>query len=421
MSGEIFTIAPPPWMQDAKPLAVIHALAEAGFEARYVGGCVRDAVLGRADADRANTDIDIATVAPPETVTKILAAKGIGVVPTGIEHGTVTAIVDRHPFEVTTLRRDVETDGRRAKVVFTDRWEEDAARRDFTMNALSATPAGRVADFFGGREDLAAGIVRFVGEPQARIAEDVLRLLRYFRFHAHYGKGEADQTALVACRSFAHRLPSLSGERIRTEILKLLKAESAAAVWRLMLENGIVSHVLPQARDSERLAALVEREAKFRLEADPLRRLAAVHGGGVAVARAVSDRLKFSRIEADRFAAALAEEPPIAPEIAGQALRAALYRLGRERLLDRWLLAIAATGLPHASAAERLREIERWPIPALPVRGADVLALGVDPGPAVKILLGRVEDWWMAADFRPDRAACLSQLERLLTAERPAV
>lgn len=414
MSGETFRIAPPAWMRDAKPLAVIDALGAAGFEARYVGGCVRDAVLGRA-----NSDIDIATVAPPETVTKILIAAGIGVVPTGIEHGTVTAIVDRHPYEVTTLRRDVETDGRRAKVAFTDRWEEDAARRDFTMNALSATPDGTITDFFCGRADLHAGIVRFVGEAQARIAEDVLRLLRYFRFHAHYGRGEPDAAALAACRSFAHRLPTLSGERVRAETLKLLTADAAAMVWRLMQEIGIVPHVLPQATRTERLDELIRLETELGLAADPLRRLAALHAGGPDVAESVAARLKFSRADADRFADALAEAPPIAAEVGGAELRALQYALGRERFRDRWLLAAAKAALPKAAALSVLRASDGWTTPTLPVKGADVLALGVAPGPAVRALLDAVEGWWIKADFKPDRAACLAELRRLAAAVAP--
>jgi poly(A) polymerase len=286
------------------------------------------------------------------------------------------------------------------------------------MNALFATPAGIVTDFFGGRADLAAGIVRFVGAPAARIGEDVLRLLRYFRFHAHYGRGTAEAEALAACRAFAPSLPNLSGERVRAETLKLLSAANAAAVWRLMQENGILAHLLPAAVSIERLAALIALETALGLAPDPLRRLAALHAGAPASAAAVAQRLKFSRIDSERFAAMLADEPAIAPAPAEATLRMALYRLGRTRLLDRWLLEAARCDLSPKAARARLRAIETWPVPVLPVRGADVLALGVAPGPAVKALLAAVEDWWLAADFAPERAACLAQLQRLAEAQR---
>lgn len=409
MSAETFTLAPPPWMRDARALRVLHTLAEAGYEARYVGGCVRDALAGRTV-----TDIDIATTAPPQTAAQLLQAAGIGVVPTGIDHGTVTAIVERKPFEVTTLRRDVETDGRRAKVAFTDRWEEDAARRDFTMNALFASEDGEVTDFFGGRADLAAGLVRFVGEPQARIAEDVLRLLRYFRFHAHYGKGAADEAALLACRSFAHRLSGLSGERVRAETLKLLAAPRAGEVWRLMRDTGIVAHLLPRALDVARLEALIALEAALGRDADPLLRLAALLPPDGAAA--VAERLKLSRADSERLAAALAPTPVIGAGLCGAALRSVLYRFGLDRVRDRLLLAAAGEGATAESLAPSLQEAARWKIPSLPVRGADALALGLAPGPGVKALLEAVETWWVAEDFAPDRAACLARLREESTA-----
>ena len=230
-----------PWLPAADTRAVLEALMADGKPARLVGGCVRDALAGRPV-----TDVDIATPETPPRVIDLLRAAGLKAVPTGVEHGTVTAVVRGKPFEVTTLRRDVTTDGRHAVVAFTDDWTEDAARRDFTMNALSADPDGRVHDPFDGVADLAAGRVRFVGEARARIREDVLRILRFFRFHAHYGKGAPDADGLAACRELAPLLPRLSAERVATELLKLLKAPDAAATVRMMREAGILAPILAE-------------------------------------------------------------------------------------------------------------------------------------------------------------------------------
>ncbi|MFP5513038.1 MAG: CCA tRNA nucleotidyltransferase, partial [Alphaproteobacteria bacterium] len=264
-------LSPQPWMTAPESRAVFAALDAGGADARFVGGCVRDAWLGRPVKD-----IDVATHAPPERVMELLEAAGIRVIPTGIDHGTVTALCGGKPYEITTLRRDVETDGRHARVEFTDDWMEDAARRDLTMNALSCTPDGAMFDPFGGLADLAAGRVRFVGEARRRIEEDVLRLLRFFRFHAHYGRGDPDAEALAACRELAPRLPTLSGERVRGELFRLLTAPCAAAVWRLMMGQGIMVHLLPEAMDADRLDRLIAVERDLGITPDPTRRLAAV-------------------------------------------------------------------------------------------------------------------------------------------------
>ncbi|MEE8534186.1 MAG: CCA tRNA nucleotidyltransferase, partial [Alphaproteobacteria bacterium] len=221
--------------------AVVDALTADSAEVRFVGGCVRDAVAGRKV-----TDVDIATPDPPETVTRLLEAAGIRVVPTGIAHGTVTAVIRHRHFEITTLRRDVETYGRRAKVAFTDDWTADAARRDFTINALFCDPDGTLYDPFGGIDDLDAGRVRFVGDAVKRIKEDVLRLLRFFRFYAHYGRPPPDAEALAACRAMARALPGLSGERVSAELLRLLAAPDPAAVLALMIEAEVLAFVLPE-------------------------------------------------------------------------------------------------------------------------------------------------------------------------------
>ncbi|HWA45288.1 MAG TPA: CCA tRNA nucleotidyltransferase, partial [Hypericibacter adhaerens] len=281
-----------PWMIDARTQAVIAALRADGAELRFVGGCVRDAVLGRAIKD-----IDLATPDPPETVIALLKRAGLKAVPTGIEHGTVTAVVEKQPFEVTTLRRDVETDGRHAKVEFTDDWRADAARRDLTFNAMSLSPDGTLHDYFGGFDDLQAGRVRFVGDAATRIEEDVLRLLRFFRFYAHYGKPPPDAVALEACRRMAPRLPDLSGERIQAETLKLLAASDPAPVVALTQNDGVLEHWLPEARSVARLAALVRIENGLGREPDPLLRLAALIEGGPEIARGLAWRLRLSNAD----------------------------------------------------------------------------------------------------------------------------
>src|SRR5215468_4177027 len=263
---------PQPWMIAAETVAVMAALAAAGGEARFVGGCVRDALLGRKVSD-----IDIATHEPPERVMNLLSRAGIKAIPTGIKHGTVTAVVGVRHFEITTLRRDVETYGRHARVEYTDDWAADAARRDFTMNALFCSADGTIYDPFGGLADLRAQRVRFVGDPAERIREDVLRLLRFFRFHAHYGKPPPDPPALAACRDLAHLLPTLSGERVCAETLKLLSAPQPADVVDLMRESGVLAHFLPEATGIDRMRALVAAEAVAPRDLvprpDPLRRL----------------------------------------------------------------------------------------------------------------------------------------------------
>jgi poly(A) polymerase len=260
-------IDPPSWAAERVVAAVLAALGADGAVVRFVGGCVRDTLLARPIGD-----IDIATPDPPDTVLTLLEAAAIKAVPTGIAHGTITAVVPPRHFEITTLRRDVETFGRHARVAFTDDWAADAARRDFTMNALFLDAAGRVFDPVGGLADLRAGRVRFVGDAAARIREDVLRLLRFYRFHAHYGRGAPDAAARRACRELSALLPGLSGERVATELFKLLAAPDPVPTIDLMAEDGVLAVLLPEARRRDRLAGLVVLEDA----ADPLRRLAAL-------------------------------------------------------------------------------------------------------------------------------------------------
>ncbi len=396
---QVDRLALPAAMTDAPARRLLAALEAAGIKARFVGGCVRNAVSGREIGD-----IDIAVDRPPETVTRALEAAGIRAIPTGIKHGTVTAIADSHVFELTTLRRDVETDGRRAVVAFTDDWLEDAGRRDFTFNALYADPDGTLYDPFDGRADLAAGRVRFIGDPDRRIEEDRLRVLRFFRFFAWYGRAPIDEAGFEACRRHAGTLGSLSGERVAKELLRLLSAPAPADSIVAMAEAGVLDHWLPEYDGATRLEALIQREP----EPDGLRRLAAILPDDAA-ANAIGKRLKLSTQQSVRLGIMLVREQGVDLAAGPKAWRAGIYRLGKSLFRDWLLLAVDAPGDWRAALAYA----DVWTAPELPVSGADVLKLGLAPGPKVGALMGAVENWWIAGDFMADRAACLAELERL--------
>jgi poly(A) polymerase len=307
-------------------------------------------------------------------------------VPTGIDHGTVTAVSDGHPYEVTTLRRDVATDGRRATVAFTSDWEEDAARRDFTINALSADPrTGEVYDYFGGLDDLLARHVRFIGDPLKRIAEDHLRILRYFRFHARFGAGEPDPAALEACVARANDLMALSRERIADELLKLLALDNPTRTVRIMVERGVLRPVLPEiaAEGVAALEALISAEQAAQIAPDPLRRLAALLPRDSKVAESVGARLKLSNKARKRLACSAD------PDLASSS-EALAYRVGTDCAVDRLLLA----GRPADAA-----HIQYWRPPKLPIRGGELIARGLVEGPIVARTLRRIEDRWIEAGF----------------------
>jgi poly(A) polymerase len=395
-------ITPQPWMSAAATCVVLRALEAGGKPARFVGGCVRDALLGRAIGD-----IDIATPETPERVIELLRKHRIKVVPTGIAHGTVTAVARTHSFEITTLRRDVETFGRHARVEFDADWAEDARRRDFTMNALFLDAAGNVFDCVGGLADLRAGHVRFVGDPEKRIREDVLRLLRFYRFHAHYGRTAPDADARAACRKLAPLMPTLSAERVAVELLKLLAAPDPIPTLRLMAEDGVLSAGLPELSRLDLLARLVSIEER----PDPVRRLAALLPPNALAAEDFAARLKLSNKIRDRLVALAA--PPHAVDLAAdmRARRRALYHLGAELYRDVALLAAAEKG--QAQPEDLLRDAEAWQPPVFPLRGQDLVAAGIPPGKDVGRLLEAVRTWWEAEDFQPDRDACLARLSAL--------
>lgn len=376
------------WLEAAPTRAVMAALAAAGGAdcARFVGGAVRNTLLGQAV-----DDIDIATRLRPEAVVEALQAAGLKAVPTGLDHGTVTGVAEGRPHEITTLRRDVSTDGRRATVAFTDDWAEDAARRDFRLNALYADIDGVILDPTGqGVADALAGRIVFVGEAEGRIREDYLRILRFFRFHAWYGRGEPDAAGLAACAALAEGIARLSAERVSKELLKLLAAPDPRAAVEAMRGAGVLARVLPPGATPGLF------EAVAAVEADPVLRLSALLPPDPAEVGAAATRLRLSRAMRDRLIAAVEPGVAVGPDMDARAARAALYRLGRQAFLDRLSLAGAASGV----ADEALRRLaEAWTPPSLPVGGRDLERLGVAPGPETGRLLRAFEDGWIADDF----------------------
>ena len=400
-------IAVQSWMVEPATQAVLKALSEGGAEARFVGGSVRDALL-----ERPIGDVDIATLAPPERVVELLEKRGIRAVPTGVAHGTVTAIAGTPPrhFEITTLRRDVETYGRRARVAFDADWAADAARRDFTINAIFLDPDGTLHDPVGGLADLRARRIRFVGDPATRLAEDVLRLLRYYRFEARFGTGEGDPAARAACRAAAHLLPKLSAERVAQELVRLLETPDLILALRMMQQDGVLAVILPEARGLDRLRHMIAIEP----ERDSLRRLAALIETDAAGAEALAERLRFSNAWRDRLKG-LASPWPVEPQGAAHAQRRALYRLGAERYRDIVLLQAAEGAMGRHRLGELLALARDWSRPTFPLTGHDVTALGIPPGERVGRLLDAVRDWWEAGDFTADRTQCLARLRELVT------
>ncbi len=370
-----------PWTQRATLAALVTALDPAGTgECRWVGGAVRDTVAGRPVAD-----IDMATRLLPESVIARLTEAGIRSVPTGLAHGTVTAVLTDGPVEITTLRRDVATDGRHAVIAWSDDWREDAARRDFTINALYADPKTLdISDYFGGLADLAARRVRFIGEAEARIREDYLRILRYFRFQARFGTDGGDPAAEMACAALAPALKGLSRERVSSELLLLLAHSDPAPTLARMAALGVLAHVLPEA-DPAALPALIATETRERVPPDALRRLAALLPAEPVLAETIAARLRLSNAHKARLASAAARLRPGPSDP-----RALAYRLGWEAARDRLLL----TGGSLAALAD-------WAIPSFPLKGGAIVARGVTAGPRVAKILRQVEQRWIDESF-PD-------------------
>jgi poly(A) polymerase len=369
------------WRRTLGVAPLLKALGAREGLSRYVGGAVRDELLGLTV-----NDVDLATKLRPEEVIERLEQAGLKAVPTGIDHGTITAVSHGHPFEITSLRRDVSTDGRRAIVEYTDDWKEDASRRDFTINALMADPvSGEIFDYFGGLDDLRARRVRFIGDPLQRIAEDHLRILRFFRFYARFAEGPPDRAALDACTARANDLMALSRERVADEFLKLLGVIDPTPTVRLMIERGILAPVLPEIEGSAvpRLSALVSTESRAKMAGDPLRRLVALLPANPDIADRVAARLKLSNKQRKR--ATCAADTDLGPNPSALA-----YQVGTECAVDRLLL---------AGRAEEARYANSWTPPRLPITGGELIARGVLQGPEVARKLRDIESEWIAAGF----------------------
>jgi poly(A) polymerase len=387
-----------PWLTAGPAARALQLLNADGEEARVVGGSVRNALLNMPIGD-----IDIATTALPEEVARRAKAAGIKCVPTGIEHGTVTLVIDAHPFEVTTLREDTETFGRKAKVSFGRDWVGDAKRRDFTINGLSVDAVGRVHDYVGGLDDIAARRVRFIGDANMRIAEDYLRILRFFRIHAAYGAGEVDRAGYLACINGRAGLAALSAERIRLEVLKLMVANGVEGAVTAMIEGGLLLPIFGGVAYAGPFAAIISAERALGLEPDPIRRLGALAVAVTEDARRLAMRMRLTNAETK----ALDSMGHRWWRLAGMdeaTARRRLYRLGEDRYRDRLMLAWARSG--EGSEAASWRELatlpSRWTAPKFPLKATDFIARGIVRGPELGQVLALAEDGWLAADFPLD-------------------
>lgn len=403
------------WLEAPACQAVFDAISAGGFEARVVGGATRNALMGEAIKD-----IDIATTAHPRDVVRLARAAGLGAFETGEAHGTITVVSDHKPFEVTTLRRDVETFGRRAVVQFTTDWAEDAARRDFTINALYCDRHGTVFDPVGGYPDIVARRVRFIGNPAERIREDYLRILRFFRFHATYGSGECDREGLEAAIATRNGLSTLSGERIRAEMLRLLVAPGALPAIDTMVRWGIAQVILGRPGNIHMLSQVMAIEQALQRSPDAILRLAALSCSGPEDADALASRWKLSNAERTQLATAVLDDPGLDPDADGARAKAVRFQLPLDSYERAYIMAWARSGASSTDDAwaSRFKSMTSWRVPAVPFKGADVVALGVEPGPNVGIALRQFRDWWIRAGF-PDDEALLR--EKLRTFAQPFI
>jgi poly(A) polymerase len=420
------SVAGEAWFE-APDLQKVMALLNAdGAEARVAGGAVRNSLMGLA-----TVDVDIATDLRPEAVIERAKAAGIKAVPTGIDHGTVTLVVDGRPFEVTTLRRDISTNGRHAEVAFGTDWQEDANRRDLTINALYADKNGDVIDLAGGLADIETRTVRFIGKAEDRIAEDYLRILRYFRFFAFYGGGRPDADALRSMARLKDGLKRLSAERVWSELKKLLSAEDPGRALLWMRTTGVLTLILPETEKwgIDEMPGLIETGRVLKWPVDPLLRLAAMVPPDGERLKTLVERMKLSRQEAT-FLADWAAAPKVPGKIASTAFARMLYRSGKEGLSTQLKLSLAIARTKAAADAKQMAEAARlqgllaqaeaWEKPEFPVGGSDVLALGVAAGPHVGKLLKQLEDEWVEGNFNTDRQALLKRLAVLVEQSEPA-
>ncbi len=414
--SEVVNLAAQAWLNDDNTRRVVEALNTGPETVRFVGGCVRDAVR-----DEMVKDVDLATIHQPEKVIQLLESKSIKAVPTGIGHGTITAVADGEPFEVTTLRTDVETFGRHAEVAFTNDWQADAERRDFTMNAIYADPDGSIFDPVKGVEDARKGLVRFIGDPDQRIQEDFLRILRFFRFNARFGHDNLDEQSLAACVRNKEGLAKLSGERIQSELFQLLTADKASPIVQKMHETGILSEIMPEAEAAQlkSLEGLIAVDKRHSIEPEVTLRLAALLPKDENALKSIAKRLKFSNevrnrlLEISRVSAVDVESWQDENEMGR-----ALYRLGQPVALDHLRLKWAEDGdAAHEGRWHSLLErAKAWSKSSLKIRARDVMSLGVEEGPDVGRILAQVEDWWIDHDFPDDRSDQLDQLKKIVVA-----
>ena len=408
------------WLAEPNLQKLLAALSAGGEEARIAGGAVRNTLLGEPVSD-----IDIATTNLPDQTISRAAKAGFKTVPTGKEHGTITVIAEGRPFEVTTLRADIETDGRRAKVVFGRDWRQDAERRDFTINALYAEADGTIVDLVGGVADLESRTLRFIGNPEARIREDYLRILRFFRFFAWYGSGRPDAEGLKACARLKDGLSHLSAERIWGELKKLLSASDPSRALLWMRQTGVLTAILPESEKwgIDAIPGLIAAERDLGWPADPLLRLEAIVPPGAERLAAMGERLRFAKAETERLTAWATAPAPMA-ETSSAALAKLLYRHGRPGLRDRLRLALASAranaissdkALVAAGGFSRLlKDVEGWERPAFPLGGRDLAALGVAPGKPLGDLLKALESEWVESGFKLDRGALLERAAGLV-------
>ncbi|BCH31425.1 cytidine(C)-cytidine(C)-adenosine (A)]-adding enzyme [Mesorhizobium sp. L-8-10] len=408
------------WLADGHLQRLLGVLCQGGEEARVAGGAVRNTLLGEAVSD-----IDIATTTTPGETTRRAEAAGFKAVPTGAEHGTITVVAGGRPFEVTTLRADIETDGRRAKVTFGRDWKKDAERRDFTINALFADAEGRVIDLVGGVADIESRTLRFIGDAETRIREDYLRILRFFRFFAWYGTGRPDADGLKACARLKGGLDQLSAERVWMEMKKLLGAPDPSRALLWMRQSGVLGKVLPEGEKwgIDAIHGLVKTGADLGWAPDALLRLEALLPPDAGRAAGLAARLKLSRAETERLVA-WASTPGVEPSSSERVLARMLYRGDKQGFLDRLRLDFAAArwralqddkALVEAGGYSRLLGFAgKWEKPKFPLKGSDLLALGVQSGPALGTMLLELEREWIEAGFKSDRAALLARAAELL-------
>ena len=397
------TFAGAAWLSAGALPRLLGVLDGNGEEARVVGGAVRNALLGMPIAE-----IDVATTAVPDEVVKRVTAAGFKPVPTGIEHGTVTVVIDKQPFEVTTLRKDIETDGRHAKVAFGRDWKTDAERRDFTINALSATRDGAVYDYVGGLDDLSARRVRFIGDANKRIAEDYLRILRFFRFHAAYGTSDhPDAEGIAACIASREGLSQLSRERVRMELMKLVVAPHAVPTLISMTDAGLLLRVLGGVSYLASFENIAKVEAAIGAAPDPARRLCALAVMVAEDAERLWQKLRLTNNEHERLASMAEGWRRISPGFGEQGARALLYRLGPEAFTDHALLGWARSqASDHDENWRALATLpQRWSAPVFPLKAADFIKRGVEKGPALGAALAAAEKAWIAAGFPGDAMA----------------